>query len=138
MEREREQAREKRNGEKRWRIRMTTNSSSTTTISANINSIPIVNGTNFNKWKRNLLIMLDCMNIDIALREEQLAPITVENTIYIERDFERRDHSNCMNLMIMKHNILEAFKGKESKKITQAKISLTKLRSFLLKTIRLK
>ncbi|KAH1055436.1 hypothetical protein J1N35_033501 [Gossypium stocksii] len=65
------------------------NSSSTATISTNINSIPLLNGTNFNGWKRHLLIALDSMNIDLALREEQLQPLTMENTPYVKRDFER-------------------------------------------------
>ena len=114
------------------------NSSSTATISANINSIHMLNGTNFNEWKRHLLLVFGCINIDIALREEQPIPLTAKNTPYVKRNFERWDRSNLLSLMILKHNILEAFKGIESEKITQAKVSLTKLRNVLLKTIRLK
>ncbi|XP_052876234.1 ruBisCO large subunit-binding protein subunit beta, chloroplastic-like [Gossypium arboreum] len=81
------------------------NSSSAATISANINSIPMLNGTNFKEWKR----------------EEQPAPLTAESTPDIKRDFERWDCSNRMSLMIMKHNIPEAFRGTESEEITLAK-----------------
>ncbi|XP_012482949.1 uncharacterized protein LOC105797536 [Gossypium raimondii] len=96
-------------------------SSSTAIISANINSIPMLNETNFKEWKRHLLIVLGCRDIDLALREEQPAPLTTENNPDVERDFERWDHSYCMSLMIMKHNILEAFRGTEFEEITQAK-----------------
>ncbi|KAK5846508.1 hypothetical protein PVK06_002799 [Gossypium arboreum] len=105
------------------------NSSSAATIFANINSIPMLNGTNFKEWKRHLLIVLGCMDIDLALREEQPAPITAKSTLDIKRDFERWDRSNCMSLMIMKHIIPEAFRGTESEKITQAKVSFMKLRN---------
>ncbi|XP_012483009.1 uncharacterized protein LOC105797608 [Gossypium raimondii] len=65
--------------------------------------------------------MLGCMDIDLALREEQPAPFPAESTHNVKRDFERWDRSNRMSLMIMKHSILEAFRGTESEEITQAK-----------------
>ncbi|KAK5776419.1 hypothetical protein PVK06_044378 [Gossypium arboreum] len=61
------------------------------------------------------------MGIDLAQREEQPAPLTAESTPDVKKDFEMWDHSKHMSLMIMKHNILEAFKGTESEEITQAK-----------------
>ena len=39
-------------------------------ISANLNSIPILNGTNFKNWKENVLIVIGCMDLDLALRIE--------------------------------------------------------------------
>ena len=44
---------------------------STENISANINSIPMLNGTNFKSWKENVLIVLRVMDLDIALRVDQ-------------------------------------------------------------------
>ena len=44
---------------------------STTNISANINSIPMLNGTNFNSWKENVLIVLRVMDLDLALQVDQ-------------------------------------------------------------------
>ncbi|KAK5839100.1 hypothetical protein PVK06_007862 [Gossypium arboreum] len=67
------------------------------------------------------LIVLACIDIDIALREEQLAPLTTASTVDVKRDFERWDHSNHMSLMIMKHNIPKDFKGREFEYITQVK-----------------
>ena len=33
-------------------------------ISANINNIPVLNGTNFGKWKEHIAILLGCMDLD--------------------------------------------------------------------------
>ncbi|XP_047339673.1 uncharacterized protein LOC124943167 [Impatiens glandulifera] len=41
---------------------------SASSISANVNSIPILNGNNFKYWKENILIILGCMDLDLALR----------------------------------------------------------------------
>ena len=43
---------------------------SASTISANINSIPVLNGTNFKNWKENVMIVLGCMDLDLVLREK--------------------------------------------------------------------
>ncbi|XP_060960787.1 uncharacterized protein LOC133031322 [Cannabis sativa] len=96
-------------------------SSSAASISANINSIPMLNGTNFKDWKRNLLIVLGCIDLDHALRNEQPAPLTKESSHDDKREFERWDHSNRMSLMIMKHSILEAFWGVESEGVAMVK-----------------
>ncbi|KAH1098868.1 hypothetical protein J1N35_015789 [Gossypium stocksii] len=84
--------------------------------------------TNFKEWKRHLLIVLGCMDIDLALREEKLAPLTAKSTPDAKRDFERWDRSNRMSLMIMKHSIPEAFRGIESEEITQAKCFLDEIK----------
>ncbi|XP_012480868.1 uncharacterized protein LOC105795753 [Gossypium raimondii] len=67
------------------------------------------------------LTVIGCMDIDLALREEQHTPLTAESTPDAKRDFERKDRSNCMSLMILKYSIPEAFKGIESEEITQAR-----------------
>ena len=41
---------------------------STAIVFVNINSIPILNGTNFKDWKKNILIVLSCMDLNLALR----------------------------------------------------------------------
>ncbi|KAK5845846.1 hypothetical protein PVK06_002079 [Gossypium arboreum] len=66
-------------------------------------------------------VMLGYMDIDLALREEQPAPLTVENTLYVKRDFKRWDCLNRMSLIIMKYSIPKAFKGIRYEEITQAK-----------------
>ncbi|KAH1031270.1 hypothetical protein J1N35_043444 [Gossypium stocksii] len=73
------------------------------------------------------------MDINFPLRKEQPAPLTAKSTNYVKRDFERWDGSNHMCLMIMKHNILEAFRGIESVKITQANGFLDKIEKHFAK-----
>ncbi|KAH1192931.1 hypothetical protein GmHk_19G054068 [Glycine max] len=37
-------------------------------ISANLNSVPVLNGANFKDWKENMQIVLGCMDLDLVLR----------------------------------------------------------------------
>ncbi|XP_022862761.1 uncharacterized protein LOC111382947 [Olea europaea var. sylvestris] len=108
-------------------------SSSATTISANVNSIPILNGTNFKNWKENILIVLGCMDLDLALRVEEPTPLTEESSPDERRNFERRDRSNRMSLMIIKHGIPEAFRGAVSEGITNAKEFLVEIEKRFVK-----
>ena len=41
------------------------------TVYANLNSISVLNGTNFKDWKENVVILLSCMDLDLTLRIEQ-------------------------------------------------------------------
>ena len=40
-------------------------------ISANVNNILVLNGTNFKKWKEHVIIVIGCMDLDFALREDR-------------------------------------------------------------------
>jgi len=40
-------------------------------IYANLNSVPVLNGTNFKDWEENMEIVLGCMDLDLALRIEK-------------------------------------------------------------------
>ncbi|KAK5793436.1 hypothetical protein PVK06_034582 [Gossypium arboreum] len=73
------------------------------------------------------------MDIDLALRKEQLVPLTAASTPEAKRDFERWDHSNHMSLIIMRHNVPKAFKGTKSEEITQAKGFLDKIEKHFAK-----
>ena len=53
---------------------------STSSISANVNKIPILNGTNFKKWKEHVMIVLGCMDLDYALRKDHPADLTDAST----------------------------------------------------------
>lgn len=101
--------------------------SSATTISANINSIPKLNGTNFKDWKESVLIVLGCMDLDLALRIEQPTPLTDESSPDEKRNFEKWERSNRMSLMIIKRGIPEAFRGAVSEEVTNAKDFLTEI-----------
>ena len=95
--------------------------SSASNINVSINSIPILNGTNFKTWHENLQIVLGVMDLDLALRVSSLAPLTVESSSDEKRDIERWEKSNRMCLMIIKKTIPKAFKGilSETKKTTK-------------------
>ncbi|RVW34306.1 hypothetical protein CK203_097824 [Vitis vinifera] len=84
---------------------------STSSISANVNNIPMLNGTNFKKWKKHVIIVLGCMDLDYVLREDRVADLIGVSTIEQRAAMEKWERSNRMNLMIMKHSILEAIRG---------------------------
>ena len=75
---------------------------------AQVNSIPMLNGTNFKVWKETVEIVLGCMDLDLTLRTEW--PISIPETSN-EVKIEKWDRSNRICLMIMKRSILEAFQG---------------------------
>ncbi|RDY11549.1 hypothetical protein CR513_03768, partial [Mucuna pruriens] len=75
-------------------------------VFAQINSISMLNGTNSNVWKEVIKIVLDCMDLDLALQVEE--PIFTLNNLQ-EVKIEKWECSNRMCLMIMKRSILEVF-----------------------------
>ena len=53
---------------------------STSSISTNVNNIFMLNGTNFKKWKEHVIIVLGCMDLDYALREDLPPDLTSAST----------------------------------------------------------
>ena len=102
-------------------------------INANINSIPILNGTNFKTWHENLQIVLGVMDLDLALRVSSPAPLTVESSSSEKRDIERWEKSNRMCLLIIKKAIPEAFRGTISETIKTAKEFLEEIKNIFSK-----
>ncbi|KAK7276201.1 hypothetical protein RIF29_17337 [Crotalaria pallida] len=100
--------------------------SSASTISANINSIPVLNGTNFKNWKENVMIVLGCMDLDLALRDERPTDLTEQSSAEDKKNFEKWERSNRMSLMIMKRAIPETFRGTMSEE-TNAKMFLQEI-----------
>jgi len=80
-------------------------------ISANLNSVPVLNGTNFRDWKENMQIVLDYMHLDLALRIEKPPSPTDFNTSEQRKLHEKWNHSNRMSLMIIKRGIPEVFRS---------------------------
>ena len=80
-------------------------------ISANVNNILVLNGTNFKKWKEHIIIVLGCMDLDYALRKDHPADLTGASTTKQRAAIEKWERSNRMSLMIMKHTIPEAIRG---------------------------
>jgi len=54
-----------------------------------VNSVPILNGTNFKDWKENIEIIIGCMDLDLALRTEEPPTSTAESTTEERRDHEK-------------------------------------------------
>ena len=83
-------------------------------VSANLNSLPVLNGTNFKKWKEDILIVLGCMDLDYALRADSPPALTAESTSDEKKDFEKLERSNRMSLMIIRRAIPETFRDTTS------------------------
>lgn len=96
-------------------------------ISANLNSVLVLNGANFKDWKENIEIVLGCMDLDLALRKEQPASPTDSSTSDEVKEYEKWDRSNRMCLMIIKRGIPEVFRGTISEDITNAKDFLAEI-----------
>ena len=109
---------------------------SASTISANMNSIPMLNGTNFKDWKENVMIVLGCMDLDLVLRVGQPAALTDKSSPEEKRDFERRDRSNRMSLMITKQGIPKAFSGAVFDKVTTAKEFIEEIEKRFAKNVK--
>ncbi|RVX07895.1 Retrovirus-related Pol polyprotein from transposon TNT 1-94 [Vitis vinifera] len=99
---------------------------STSSISANVNNIPVLNDTNFKKWKEHIIIVLGCMDLDFALREDRPSDLTSASTVEQRSTMEKWERSNRMSLMIMKHSIPEAIRGAILEE-TQAKAFLDQI-----------
>ena len=65
------------------------NSTTIASVSANINHVPILNGTNFKYWKENIDIILGYMDMDLALRTKQPTTPTTSSTSKDIRHYEK-------------------------------------------------
>ena len=65
------------------------------------------------------MIVLGCMNLDLALRTEQ--PPTFEFDIHVEdkKAYEKWERSNRLSLMIIRCAILKTFRGIMSEETTR-------------------
>ena len=68
-------------------------------------------GTNFKKWKEHVIIVLGCMDLDYALREDRPPDLTSASTAEQRAAIEKWERSNRMSLIIMKHSIPKAIRG---------------------------
>ena len=53
---------------------------SASSISTNVNNILVLNGINFKKRKEHVIIVLGCMDLDYALKEDRLPDLTSAST----------------------------------------------------------
>ena len=80
-------------------------------IFANINNIPVLNGTNFGKWKEHITILVRCTDLDYVIQTEQPPTLTNDNIMEQKANFEKWERSNRMSLMIIKHSIPNTIRG---------------------------
>ena len=64
----------------------------TSSISANVNNILVLNNTNFKKWKGHIMIVLGCTDLDYAIRVEQSPVPTSESTTDQRENYEKWEH----------------------------------------------
>ena len=87
----------------------------------------VLNGANFKDWKENILIVLGCIDLDLALRIERPTCHTVSSSSDERVIYDKWDRSNRMSLMIIKRGIPEAFRGAISEGIESAKDFLAEI-----------
>lgn len=77
----------------------------------NFSSIEPLNGSNFKKWKEDVIIVLGLMDFDLALREEEPAAITEESSAEQKQHFGKWEKANRMALLIMKRAMSATIRG---------------------------
>ncbi|CAM8908563.1 unnamed protein product [Rhodiola kirilowii] len=97
---------------------------SATSVAANLNNIPIINGTNFEEWKENIKIFLGSMYLDLALREPKSIHLANSRSAFDRNHLRMWEHSNRLSLMIIHRNIPEVFRGIVPNEISSAKYYL--------------
>jgi len=80
-------------------------------LSAALNGIPVLNGTNFKNWKERVMIVLGCLDLDHALRLDRPANLTDSSSTVERLAFEKWERSNRMSVMIMQNSIPEPLSG---------------------------
>ncbi|KAK4395940.1 hypothetical protein Sango_1748300 [Sesamum angolense] len=94
-------------------------------ITANFNTIPMLNGSNFKLWKENLEIVLGVMDLDLVLSEDSLPALTDKSTSEPKREKEsvqkeerlKQDKTECAYFASTSKG---KDKGKKRKKDNQA------------------
>ncbi|RVW76034.1 Retrovirus-related Pol polyprotein from transposon TNT 1-94 [Vitis vinifera] len=99
---------------------------SASSISANVNNIPVLNGTNFKKWKRARYNCARVHGFRLCIKEDRPSDLTSASTAEQRSTMEKWERSNRMSLMIMKHSIPEAIRGAIPEE-TQAKAFLDQI-----------
>ncbi|CAM8943584.1 unnamed protein product [Rhodiola kirilowii] len=98
---------------------------SVTSVAANLNNIPVLNGTNFEEWKENIKIFLGSMYLDLALRESKPIHLANSRSAFDRNHLRMWEHSNMLSLMIIHRSIPEVFRGIVSDEISSVKDYLT-------------
>jgi hypothetical protein len=84
-------------------------------------TVPMLNENNFSEWKENLLFYLGCLELDLALHEDEPPALTDTSTPLEATKHERWERSNRLSLMFMKSHVTKGIRGSipECKKVTE-------------------
>ena len=73
--------------------------------------IPILSGDNYKLWKDKVLLALGCMDLDLALRIDELETPTEQSTQANCVLYERWERSNRLSMMVIKTHISQSIRG---------------------------
>jgi hypothetical protein len=72
-----------------------------TDLTAGINSIPMLTGSNYKEWKDTLEIILGCLDLDIALQQAKPPVPAPESSDNVQNAHARWMRSNRLCLKVM-------------------------------------
>lgn len=81
------------------------------TSAMSLSSIEPLNRGNYKKWKQDIEIVLGLMDLDLALREDEPAPLIDISTAAQRLKHDKWKKANKMSLMVQKRTISETVRG---------------------------
>ena len=79
-------------------------------VHSHFSSVPVFNGLNFSEWREQIHFYLGVMDLDLTLRVEKLAYITVLSTAEEKNHYKTWERSNILSLMYMRISIANNIK----------------------------
>ncbi|XP_058189542.1 uncharacterized protein LOC131307151 [Rhododendron vialii] len=83
----------------------------TSLMSSESSRIPFLSGENFSEWKDKVLLALGCMDLDLAIREDEPPKPTNESSIAVRVAYDRWERSNRLSLMLIKTHISSSIRN---------------------------
>ncbi|XP_074283900.1 uncharacterized protein LOC141608444 [Silene latifolia] len=74
-------------------------------------NIPELNGDNYKVWKERMLLQLEWLDIDYAIRKDEPPKITKESTKEALDLYERWEKSNRLSIMFIKTGMCASIRG---------------------------
>ncbi|XP_024156046.1 uncharacterized protein LOC112164034 [Rosa chinensis] len=80
-------------------------------VPSNVLSVEPLSGSNFKKWKEDIIISLGLADLDIALRTPKPESAHATGTNQQRAAYEKWERSNRLSLLVMKRSMTEAVRG---------------------------
>lgn len=74
-------------------------------MNSSANQIEFLTGNNFKKWKSDIELALNLLDIDIAIREDEPTPLTENSTAEQKAHHKEWTRANCKALMLIERSI---------------------------------